>query len=211
MDEGVFSHIIDSLADYDDTYKGRVSPHFYGEPLLDTRLEIFIRYVRKRLPASHVELFTNGELLTVARYLSLKKAGVTSQHSPEPSPGVMITLETIRKDYSPLYSVTYVDQFHSTEKMNRGGLIKTAGLGALSIRCNLYKELTFDVHGNAVLCCNDYLSSQSFGNISTQSIREMWFMDSLAGEAGDYLHESIVYVETSGCAWHNLLEYYSAS
>ncbi len=178
MDERVFTRIIDSLAEYDSAYSGRISPHFYGEPLVDTRLEKFVRYTRQRLPTAQIELFTNGELLTVARYLALKEAGVTSfivsQHSPEPSPIVMATLEAIHTNYPHLYSVTYVDQFHSTEKMNRGGIIKTAGSGKLSIRCNLYKELTFDVHGNAVLCCNDYLSSQSFGNISTQSIREIW-------------------------------------
>lgn len=159
-------------------YGYRITPHFYGEPLLDSRLEYLIAYSKNKLPLSNIELFTNGLLLTVERYLSLKAAGVgrfvISQHSKEPSPVVVNTMKTISREYPELYSVAYFNLFHSKSKMNRGGLINNDMPEITLLRCNLFKELIFDVHGNSVLCCNDYLSSISFGSIINKSIGEIW-------------------------------------
>lgn len=47
MDEKLFKKIIDELAEI--PYKGRLSPHFYGEPLLDNRLPKLLAYAREKL------------------------------------------------------------------------------------------------------------------------------------------------------------------
>jgi 8-amino-3,8-dideoxy-alpha-D-manno-octulosonate transaminase len=178
MSKDVYTRIIDGIAEFSPQYDGRISPHFFGEPLLDPRIEAFVHYARLKLPAAKIELFTNGLLLTVEKYRALKAAGVTtfivSQHTPEPSPATMATLNTIQLESPHLYSVAYVDQYHAAEKMNRGGTITAPGAIKLMMRCNAFLDLTFDVHGNSVLCCNDYCSSQSFGNIASASLREIW-------------------------------------
>lgn len=45
MDKKLFKKIIDELTSI--PYKGRLSPHFYGEPLLDERLPKLLAYARK--------------------------------------------------------------------------------------------------------------------------------------------------------------------
>jgi 8-amino-3,8-dideoxy-alpha-D-manno-octulosonate transaminase len=178
MDISLFNRIIDGIAEFVPTYSGRISPHFYGEPLLDPRLKHLIAYAHQRLPNARIELFTNGILLTVANYYALKYAGVSnfiiSQHTPEPVPELMKTLQTIERETPELYTVHYFDQFHYPLKMNRGGSITMNAPIQLVMRCNAFRELIFDVQGNAVLCCNDYCSSQTFGNIEYATVREIW-------------------------------------
>src|SRR6185369_4543838 len=67
MEEATFYRIIDSLKEYDGNYTGLIAPHFYGEPLIDNRLETFVSYIRKVHPHSNIIIYTNGELLSIAR------------------------------------------------------------------------------------------------------------------------------------------------
>lgn len=179
MSNKTFQTIIDSVAAYAPDYSGSISPHFYGEPLLDKRLEEFIHYAKQQLPNASIQLFTNGVLLSLQRFLALVDVGVNkfiiSQHTPEPLPDLAKTLITINSDYPNLAQVEYFDQYHSNMKMNRGGLLASDEALALRYcRCNQYKALIFDVAGTAVLCCNDYLSSTTFGNIHHSSVQEIW-------------------------------------
>jgi len=80
MTEDTFYKIIDSVRDYKESFDGIVAPHLYGEPLLDQRLEKFIEYSKTRLPRAKIHLYTNGETLTVERYLALKYAGTDVFH-----------------------------------------------------------------------------------------------------------------------------------
>ena len=73
MDEALFRSIIDSLKEMD--FSGRVSPHFYGEPLVDRRILKFIAYTREKLPKAFIKLFTNGDLLTYDLFLKLLESG----------------------------------------------------------------------------------------------------------------------------------------
>jgi len=179
MAEETFHAIIDSVATSLPHYSGSISPHFYGEPLVDERLESLIRYARKRLPDASIQLFTNGTLLTVQRFCHLVEAGVDklviSQHTPHPAPDLVATLQAIRRDYPDHAEIEYFDQFHSNLKMNRGGLLASGqGKQQQFYRCNQYKALIFDVTGTAVLCCNDYLSGTTFGNIQHASALDIW-------------------------------------
>lgn len=175
MEEKTFFKIIDSLKRHN--FTGRISPHFYGEPLTDSRLESFLQYVHVNLPKAAIKLFTNGELLTVARYLALKKAGVSmfriSQHTECPSDTVKHTLAYIKEHHPDLFTVEHINYFsdHSM-KLNRGGLV---AITPVRMRyCTYVDQLTFDYLGNAVLCCNDYHSSHIFGNINDKDTHQIW-------------------------------------
>lgn len=179
MPEETFYRIIDSVVDFQPGYSGKISPHFYGEPLLDARLQEFVGYAHKRLPQALIQIFTNGELLTVDYFLALVDAGVQkfviSQHSPLPVPRLMDSLKIIHSKYVDRAQIEYFDQYHSNMKMNRGGLLTSDKLDNPRLfRCNQYKEIVFDVSGTAVLCCNDYLSTTRFGTIHESSVRDIW-------------------------------------
>src|SRR5689334_10289174 len=59
MDDRLFNKIIDELGAID--FDGRLSYHFYGEPLLDKRLPGFIERSKQRVPHSHTEIYSNGD------------------------------------------------------------------------------------------------------------------------------------------------------
>lgn len=183
MEAAVYRKVIDSLAEYLPDYSGTLSPHFYGEPLLDERLEELVRYSRERLPGAVIEVYTNGEFLYLDRFIALKSAGVDlfriSQHTEEPSVVIQETLTTLKKKYPELFTVEYKMFSKSSNKSNRGGLVEGDPVDDNAMRqvaaCSIaHRLLTFDYMGNAVLCCNDYLSEYTFGNIMESSVKEIW-------------------------------------
>lgn len=181
MQEASFYKIVDSIFEYRPDYRGKISPHFYGEPLLDTRLETFIRYCKQKLPNASIEIYTNGCFLDVDRFLSLKCSGVDffwiSQHEETPPQKLIETLEIIKADYPELYTVNYNHEYLAEYKMNRGGLLDLETLPLPEqqfARCATYRDITIDVKGNFILCCNDYFGRHVFGNINEMSVREIW-------------------------------------
>ena len=72
----VFSRLLDELVRIG--FSGRLSYHFYNEPLLRHDLEMLVSQVSDRLPEAYQLLFTNGVLLTNKRYHSLLEAGLDS-------------------------------------------------------------------------------------------------------------------------------------
>ncbi len=77
MPEATFKKVIDDVAAFPFEYKGRISPHFYGDPLLDERLPDLLRYARAKLPKSQIIIHTNGIKLTREAYRALVSAGIT--------------------------------------------------------------------------------------------------------------------------------------
>ena len=190
MADSIFYAIIDSLKR--GNFKGRVSPHFYGEPLTDDRLTAFIKYIRSGLPEAQIKLYTNGDLLTVDKYLELKKAGVDifriSQHSEEPSDAITGLFDYLNKNHSDLSNIEYLNYHDSYNNKNgaaalpesalqpdfanRGGLVK---VDAANRRyCHYVNQMTIDYKGDLVLCCNDYNSSVVFGNAAKRDLFEIW-------------------------------------
>lgn len=182
MPDEMFFRIIDSLYDYAPSYSGTIAPSMYGEPLLDKRIETFIRYAKERLPHSRIELFTNGDFLTTERFFSLREAGVDhyniSQHTPTRPQTLSDTLSAVKRELAEELPITIIKMLESN-KFNRGGLIEVEGLPPeLCVRQSYcmaaYQNISFDYKGDAILCCNDYQAKHAFGNIASQSVREIW-------------------------------------
>src|SRR5579884_3424923 len=74
MSEQVISRILEELARL--PFEGRLSYHFYNEPLIRRDLEQIIKRFAERLPNAYQVLYTNGQLLTQKRYESLIQAGI---------------------------------------------------------------------------------------------------------------------------------------
>ena len=176
MEESTFRTIIDQLASLG--FWGRLSPHFYGEPLLDERLPDLMAYARKRLPYTKLVIFTNGDLLSPAAYDALMQAGVdgflVTQHGPKPPPNI-VRLRRHREEHPATHAQLDYRVFTSqTELSNRAGLVDHAALETKS-DCSLPSEnVTIDYQGNVVLCCNDYYSTIKFGNVLEQHLSEIW-------------------------------------
>ncbi len=181
MDERLFHRIIDSLAQWD--FTGRFSPHFYGEPLTDERLVGFMAHARKKLPKANIVVYTNGDYLTVDKYIALMEAGVdsfrVSLHSPSLPKAFAATQAFLQERRPELYKVEIVD-FYGMYKSKEESMLNNRG-GMIDIThkrhpyCFLVEHLTIDYLGNAVLCCNDFLSSVTFGNAGEKELKDIWY------------------------------------
>lgn len=193
MDEALFKKIIDELASFN--FSGRVSPVFFGEPLLDERLTEWTAYVRKRLPSAAIIIHSNGDLLTLGLYDDLVKSGVDlfviTEHGESMSYSMKELLkkfhETKYKDdymhdkaYAPIgqnkATILYRDIKKKNNLYNRGGLLENMPpVKAEKLICKLPSDIfLIDYQGNVILCCNDYFSNIKFGNIKDESILEVW-------------------------------------
>ena len=172
----LFYRIVDQLAEL--RFVGRMSPHFYGEPLLDERLPKFIRYFRSKLPLAKFVIFTNGDYLTLELYETLVEAGVDglliTEHGSKMPPGVNEVLAHRKRHGTDGVIVDYRKFTSETELSNRGGVVEHENLETKE-DCDLPAEnITIDHRGNVVLCCNDYHSSVTFGNIAEERLLDIW-------------------------------------
>lgn len=57
---------------------------------------------------------------------------------------------------------------------NRGGLVDLPGSQPMG-KCKIHLDcLIVNVDGDVVLCCNDYFSTVTYGNVNDMSIKEIW-------------------------------------
>lgn len=172
MDESLFLKIIDELATI--PYRGRLSPHFYGEPLLDPRLPRLLAYARQKLPAADIIVHTNGLTLDRKLFRTLLASGVN---------GLVITLhnQPIREKMAKFLPLLSADErrkirimdISQTYLFNRGGLIKPTREKRLR-RCFYIRDEIAITYQGAVVCTNDYLARHSFGNVSQGSLLDIW-------------------------------------
>jgi radical SAM protein with 4Fe4S-binding SPASM domain len=179
MDETLFQKVIDELGAIG--FDGRVSYHFYGEPLLDKRLPRMVEYTTKVAPRSASEIYSNGDFLTLdvfRRYLAvgLEHFLITQHDNVVPA-----NLQEILDKASPAEQKHLTIRFAKDRLLiNRSGLIK--GLAAvdhaITAPCDWpLTTIVITAAGNVVLCCNDYYETEVIGNIKERSLTEIWCDD----------------------------------
>lgn len=149
-------------------FSGRLSYHFYGEPLLHPRLAHFVERTRTVLPAARQVLYSNGDLLTEARMTELRRAGIdrfiVTRHDGDAA-GVE------RADVVQLVPRDLV-------LTNRGGLIALEDQPARGIPCHAPATMLIITNrGNVVLCYEDARETEVLGNVFEQSLDEIWWSD----------------------------------
>jgi radical SAM protein with 4Fe4S-binding SPASM domain len=157
---------------------GRMSFHFYNEPLLDPRLPFLVARAKQALPETRVVLYTNGDFLSRAGFEQLVDAGVdvawVTNHGTNPRHCGW------RHDLSPAYAAHLRYQTHENPEIswtNRGGLLPHIANPSrpLSIRCTApATTLVITAHGTVVLCYEDYEQSVVIGDLRQQTIVDVW-------------------------------------
>jgi 2-deoxy-scyllo-inosamine dehydrogenase (SAM-dependent)/8-amino-3,8-dideoxy-alpha-D-manno-octulosonate transaminase len=174
MDERLFYKIIDELGSIN--YAGRISPHFYGEPLLDKRIFNFISYIRKKCPYSYIRFSSNGDLLTEDIFKKLISSGLdmifVTNYDDQPKPELI----GLTKKYPK--NISYRD-FKDVSVVNRAGVLiankKNKNIEKACLRPS--NQLVVNWKGNVILCCNDYYEKYIFGNLNKQSVLDVWNSD----------------------------------
>lgn len=170
MSYDLYQRILAELSAAD--YVGRLSFHLYSEPLLRQDLPHLIALAREALPLTFLVLYTNGDLLTDARYDILLRAGLDR---------FIVT----RHDGQMLAPRPYQIQLHWQDLIltSRGGLVAPAGL--LARPCHAPTEmLIVAVNGDVLLCHEDGRREFVMGNLALQSLQEVWWSAAFVEKRG---------------------------
>lgn len=180
MSEDLFDKIIQQLADID--YSGKLALFSNNEPFLDADILLRHKYARKKLPNARMHLFTNGTLLTIERFQELmiyldeliidnyqqelklirpcREIVEYCEEHPELKKKVTIVL---RKPQEILTT-------RGGDAPNRKNMISYG-----KERCVLpYKQLIIRPDGKVSLCCNDPLGKNTLGDLTKESILDVW-------------------------------------
>jgi len=144
-------------------FNGRISYHFYNEPLLHPELTNIVSETTLRLPNARQVLYTNGELLGDDRYKELVSAGIAlfviTLHSGKPVP------------QRPSQIVLSPDDLDLT---NRGGTLGAIGEPLTDPCFAPSTMLIVTVTGDILLCYEDYYRIEVIGSLLNAPIDEIW-------------------------------------
>jgi len=177
MPDELYSRLLDQLASM--RFRGRLSPVFYNEPLMDERIFRLMRQAKTKLPGCNIVVFTNGSLLTGDNIQELVESGVdtllVSQYEGNLRADARRYAEAIRdlpeRFGKHLRYRTLGDQDFLSSS---GGLVRVQK-PVTKTRCmQASLSCVVDFHGDVVLCCNDYNGSHVFGNVGEEHILDIW-------------------------------------
>ena len=172
-------------------YAGHLALFSNNEPLLDKRLTEICRLFRQRLPRAWIYLYTNGTPLTFALFVALARAGldelIVNNYSDdlELRKQVQRVIDALASSEDPtldhLRSNTRIFVRRESEVLSsRGGSApnKQAGHDHRYFQrasCGVpYMQMVIRPTGEVSLCCQDALGQVTLGDVSQQSIREIW-------------------------------------
>lgn len=160
----VFFKIIDELASVQ--FSGTICFHIYNEPLIDPRLFWFIEYVKRVLPHSMVEVYSNGYYLNNQMARELKNIGAD----------ILIVTAYGEKEHSRLIDLDvdlayYVLFGNLDERLEH---YKASEKAVSAEACRTYfTQVSIFSNGDIGTCCLDYLHAYDIGNVCKESLRDI--------------------------------------
>lgn len=183
MSEQLFKKIIAELEEI--CYAGRLALFSNNEPFLDERIIEFSSYAREHLPKAKIHLFTNGTLLNLDIFLEiinyLDEIIIDNYNQQlQLIPSVKIIKEyvdscgddAIRKKVKILLrKPNEILTSRGGEAPNREKIIDVS-----EDTCALpFQQLIIRPSGKVSLCCNDPLGKETLGDLTKETILDVWF------------------------------------
>lgn len=176
MDPELYLKLMKQLQEVN--FAGRISYHFYGEPLLCSNIDYFVGLTKEYLPNAKPTMYTNGDLLDgdrIAKLLSLGiKKFIVTQHA-----GAKHKFNEVYEQLPEEHKSSVVYLHHSNLVLsNRGGLLKRIpGLDDKQKHiCMVPSSLAVvTVQGNVLPCFEDFHQKYPMGNINEQRIQDIWY------------------------------------
>lgn len=176
MPRELFTKIVDELGAME--FDGRISFHFYGEPLLDKRLPDFVAYAKEKAPRAYAEIYSNGDFLTLPVLRDYLARGLDNFLVTQHDDAMPENLQRIRDEGTPEENERLVIRFARDRNLiNRSGLIEhlTRLKEPLRTACTWPLSIMVVTHeGNVVLCCNDYFETEVVGNVAKDTLAAVW-------------------------------------
>ena len=180
MSRELFDKIIKELKDIN--YDGRLQIFSNNEPFMDKRICELVKYAKTECPNTHMSFFTNGILLDEEKFNSLipycdtfcidvyydtkaqlpaniKRIAELCISNPELKKKVIISM---------------IDR--NAIRNNRGGQSKNRHfVYKLKTACKLpFQQVIVRPDGKLSLCCNDAMGKYTLGDLTEQSLMEIW-------------------------------------
>ncbi|MFP4400815.1 MAG: radical SAM/SPASM domain-containing protein [Candidatus Woesearchaeota archaeon] len=178
MEDNLYDLLLDQLKDID--FDGQFSPVFYNEPLLDKRLPKLMEKAKNKLSDIEIIVYTNGSLITEDKIRELVDHGVDGIFISQYNDNLRYDdksdlVDSLPKDLAKhiRYRILQNDDNLST----RSGLVEVEKPVIKSICYKPSTNAVINYKGDVVVCCNDFFSQYSFGNISEEHIHEIWNSD----------------------------------
>ena len=181
MDEELFYSIVEQLRAMD--YRGRMSLYCNNEPLLDGRILKFIEHAKKRLPNVEHFLYTNGLLLTEEKILSLVKNldWIVIDNYDDDFELIAPVKKILDADLPQNFKCKVrISLRKKNQKLfNRAGAapnrIDEENKFSPQSPCILpFTQMIVRPDGKAARCCQDTFSDFSLGDLSNQTLAEIW-------------------------------------
>jgi len=176
----LFEKIINELHELD--YSGTLALFANNEPFLDTRLEAFAKTAKKLVPKAKIEIFTNGTVLKLERFIEIiphidLMAIDNYSDKLEYNEPTLAIKEYLKKNPEHKAKVSIRMRRETAIMSTRGGQASNnSKKKTLPISCLLpFYHLYIRPDGKIGLCCIDALAKYTLGDVSVQSLKEVWY------------------------------------
>ncbi|WP_242838239.1 radical SAM/SPASM domain-containing protein [Butyrivibrio proteoclasticus] len=183
MSVELFKDIIGQLEEMQ--YSGRLTTFSNNEPLLDDRIIEFNKYAKEHLPKARIHMYTNGTLFTLDKFKELVEVLdelIIDNYNQE-----LQLIKPVKEivEYCEAHpelelnkKVTVVLRKPQEILTNRGGNApnRKEFVEYPGDRCLLpYKQMIVRPTGQVSLCCNDALGKWTLGDLTKESILDVWY------------------------------------
>lgn len=181
MDARMFYSIIDQLEEL--KYEGKLGLFSNNEPFLDDRISLFAKYARDKLPNANIYLITNGTLVTLDKFkeiISDLDLCIFDNYISDSIPENVAACLDYCKQNGIEEKIQYCKIPKDLIRSSRGGKSPNGQVSYITKwRCQLpLVQMVIRPDGKVSLCCNDALGLNTLGDISNQSILDIWYGDS---------------------------------
>lgn len=182
MSEELFHKIIDELAEL--SYSGHLALFSNNEPFLDERIVSFHQYARSRLPYAKMHLYTNGTLLTIDKFQEIVKyldELIIDNYNQElkliPSCAKIAEYCEIHPELKKKVTIVLrkIDEVLTTRGGSAPNAPKVSYPEAKCVRP--FQQMIIRPDGKVSLCCNDALGKNTLGDVSNNSLVQVWYND----------------------------------
>lgn len=183
MEEGLFKKIIGELETIN--YNGKLALFSNNEPFLDERILDFHCYAREHLPQARMHLFTNGTKLSLDKFVQVMKyldELIIDNYSQkmELIPNCRAIKNYCEAHPELIKRVTIVYRKPQEILTSRGGDApnRKEKVSYREAKCILpFRQMIIRPDGKVSLCCNDALGKNTLGDVSRDSLVNVWNND----------------------------------
>lgn len=181
MESDLFYKIIKELKSLD--YTGSVVLFSNNEPFIDSRMEDFLKYTREHLKKAFLHIATNGTLLTLERFvraIPYLDELIIDNYNQELvlNPNSELIAEYCEKHRELKQRVKIILRRPEDVLTSRGGDAPNCERNEKypNASCLLpYKQIVIRPDGKVSLCCNDALGKCTMGDLTLQTLEEVWY------------------------------------